>query len=207
MGREGEGHRWVWRGGTGGCGGGGAQVGREGKGHRWVGRGRGTGGWGGGRAQVGREGEGHRWVGRGRGTGGWGGGRGQVGGEGEGHRWVGRGRGTGGWGGGGAQVGGEGEGADASLPYCLICRGVHIVVATPGRLMDLLQKKVMHLEVCRCLVLDEADRMIDLGFEEDIRTIFTYFRVSTCFCGSCWRQRLSQMELFLCFGCSWPSSI
>lgn len=64
------------------------------------------------------------------------------------------------------------------------CRGVHIVVATPGRLMDLLQKKVMHLEVCRCLVLDEADRMIDLGFEEDIRTIFTYFRVSTATSGS-----------------------
>ena len=38
----------------------------------------------------------------------------------------------------------------------------------------------MHLEVCRCLVLDEADRMIDLGFEEDIRTIFTYFKVSRC---------------------------
>ena len=53
-------------------------------------------------------------------------------------------------------------------------------MATPGRLMDLLQKKVMHLEVCRCLVLDEADRMIDLGFEEDIRTIFTYFKVSRC---------------------------
>lgn len=69
----------------------------------------------------------------------------------------------------------------AALPYFyLTCRGVHIIVATPGRLMDLLQKKVMHLEVCRCLVLDEADRMIDLGFEEDIRTIFTYFKVSQC---------------------------
>ncbi len=56
-------------------------------------------------------------------------------------------------------------------------RGVHIVVATPGRLMDLLDKKIMNLEVCRYLVLDEADRMIDLGFEEDIRTIFSYFKV------------------------------
>lgn len=55
-------------------------------------------------------------------------------------------------------------------------RGVHIVVATPGRLMDLLNKKIMNLEVCRYLVLDEADRMIDLGFEEDIRTIFSYFK-------------------------------
>lgn len=56
-------------------------------------------------------------------------------------------------------------------------RGLHIVVATPGRLMDLLDKRVMNLEVCRYLVLDEADRMIDLGFEEDIRTIFSFFKV------------------------------
>ena len=50
------------------------------------------------------------------------------------------------------------------------------MVATPGRLMDLLDKKIMNLEVCRYLVLDEADRMIDLGFEEDIRTIFSFFK-------------------------------
>lgn len=55
--------------------------------------------------------------------------------------------------------------------------GLHIVVATPGRLMDLLDKGIMNLEVCRYLVMDEADRMIDLGFEEDIRTIFSYFKV------------------------------
>lgn len=42
--------------------------------------------------------------------------------------------------------------------------------------MDLLDKKIMNLEVCRYLVLDEADRMIDLGFEDDIRTIFSYFK-------------------------------
>ena len=56
-------------------------------------------------------------------------------------------------------------------------RGLHIVVATPGRLMDLLEKRIMNLEVCRYLVLDEADRMIDLGFEDDIRTIFSFFKV------------------------------
>ena len=50
-------------------------------------------------------------------------------------------------------------------------------MATPGRLMDLLEKKIMNLEVCRYLVLDEADRMIDLGFEDDIRTIFSFFKV------------------------------
>ena len=58
-------------------------------------------------------------------------------------------------------------------------RGVHMVVATPGRLMDMLNKKCFNLSVCRYLCLDEADRMIDLGFEEDIRTILTYFKVTS----------------------------
>lgn len=51
------------------------------------------------------------------------------------------------------------------------------MVATPGRLMDLLQKKMVSLDICRYLALDEADRMIDMGFEGDIRTIFSYFKV------------------------------
>lgn len=45
--------------------------------------------------------------------------------------------------------------------------------------MDLLEKKIMTLDICRYLVLDEADRMIDLGFEEDIRTIISFFKVQT----------------------------
>lgn len=56
-------------------------------------------------------------------------------------------------------------------------RGVHIMVATPGRLMDMLDKKMVKLSVCRYLCMDEADRMIDMGFEEDVRTIFSFFRV------------------------------
>ena len=62
----------------------------------------------------------------------------------------------------------------SQFPY----RGVHIAVATPGRLMDMLDKRIIMLDVCRYLVLDEADRMIDMGFEEDVRTIFSYFKVS-----------------------------
>lgn len=55
------------------------------------------------------------------------------------------------------------------------------MVATPGRLMDMLDKKMVTLDICRYLAMDEADRMIDMGFEEDIRTIFSYFKVSlTC---------------------------
>ncbi|GJQ14357.1 hypothetical protein GpartN1_g6148.t1 [Galdieria partita] len=56
-----------------------------------------------------------------------------------------------------------------------MCEGVHICVATPGRLHDLLKRKKLHLESCRFVCLDEADRLIDLGFEEDIRGIFDFF--------------------------------
>lgn len=58
----------------------------------------------------------------------------------------------------------------------VISRGVHIMVATPGRLMDMLDKKMVRLDVCRYLCMDEADRMIDMGFEEDVRTIFSFFK-------------------------------
>lgn len=58
----------------------------------------------------------------------------------------------------------------------IIQKGVHIMVATPGRLMDMLDKKMVNLRVCRYLCMDEADRMIDMGFEEDVRTIFSYFK-------------------------------
>ena len=40
-----------------------------------------------------------------------------------------------------------------------------MIVATPGRLKDLLHKKRMNLDVCKFLCLDEADRMVDMGFE------------------------------------------
>uniref|UniRef100_T1IIY9 RNA helicase n=1 Tax=Strigamia maritima TaxID=126957 RepID=T1IIY9_STRMM len=58
----------------------------------------------------------------------------------------------------------------------LMRRGCHIMVATPGRLMDMLNKKMITLDICRYLCLDEADRMIDMGFEEDVRTIFSFFK-------------------------------
>mmetsp|Transcript_116710 Transcript_116710/g.330145 ORF Transcript_116710/g.330145 Transcript_116710/m.330145 type:complete len:638 (+) Transcript_116710:98-2011(+) len=55
-------------------------------------------------------------------------------------------------------------------------RGCHMVVATPGRLNDLLTKKRMFLAQCQYLVMDEADRMVDLGFEEEIRNTLDHFR-------------------------------
>ena len=47
----------------------------------------------------------------------------------------------------------------------------HVIVGTPGRVQEMLRKKVLHLAHVRTLVLDEADRMLDMGFEEPIREI------------------------------------
>ncbi len=49
-----------------------------------------------------------------------------------------------------------------------LAHGAHIVVGTPGRIMDHLQRSSLNLEALNTLVLDEADRMLDMGFYEDI---------------------------------------
>ena len=49
-----------------------------------------------------------------------------------------------------------------------IKKGAQIIVATPGRLMDLLERKVINLQDIRFVVLDEADEMLNMGFKEDI---------------------------------------
>ncbi|VDO42054.1 unnamed protein product [Haemonchus placei] len=49
--------------------------------------------------------------------------------------------------------------------------GCHILIATPGRLIDILDQGYIGLAGCRYLVLDEADRMLDMGFEPQIRKI------------------------------------
>jgi ATP-dependent RNA helicase RhlE len=50
-------------------------------------------------------------------------------------------------------------------------RGVDILVATPGRLLDLMNQRYVHLEHIRMLVLDEADRMLDMGFVHDVKKV------------------------------------
>jgi superfamily II DNA/RNA helicase len=50
-------------------------------------------------------------------------------------------------------------------------KGVEIIVGTPGRLLDLAKQKLLRLDRVRALVLDEADRMLDLGFLDDVERI------------------------------------
>ena len=66
-------------------------------------------------------------------------------------------------------------GIDMREQFNMLRSGVHTVTATPGRLMDMLDKKRFNFELCRYMVLDEADRIMDMGFEEDLRTIMNYF--------------------------------
>ncbi len=56
-------------------------------------------------------------------------------------------------------------------------KGVDILVATPGRLLDLLQQRCVALSGVKFFVLDEADRMLDSGFYNDIRKIISYLPV------------------------------
>ncbi|XP_046660260.1 probable ATP-dependent RNA helicase DDX17 [Homalodisca vitripennis] len=55
-------------------------------------------------------------------------------------------------------------------------KGVEIVIATPGRLLDFLESGRTNLKRCTYLVLDEADRMLDMGFEPQIRKIIEQIR-------------------------------
>ena len=51
--------------------------------------------------------------------------------------------------------------------------GIHIVVGTPGRLIDLIERRILNLSSVKIVVLDEADRMLDMGFIEDIGFILS----------------------------------
>ncbi|GAA4066150.1 DEAD/DEAH box helicase [Agromyces indicus] len=63
--------------------------------------------------------------------------------------------------------GGQGYGVQLSA----LRRGVHIIVGTPGRIMDHLDKGTLDLSELKYLVLDEADEMLKMGFAEDVETI------------------------------------
>lgn len=69
-----------------------------------------------------------------------------------------------------AIYGGVGQAAQVKA----IKDGAQIVVATPGRLLDLIQQKVIRLATIETLVLDEADRMLDMGFIDDLKEIISH---------------------------------
>jgi ATP-dependent RNA helicase DeaD len=65
-------------------------------------------------------------------------------------------------------------GQSMSLQITQLRKGVQIVVATPGRLIDHVKRGTIQLEAAKFVVLDEADRMLDMGFIDDIKFILFY---------------------------------
>jgi ATP-dependent RNA helicase DDX41 len=68
-------------------------------------------------------------------------------------------------------IGGE----DLRTQLAPVEKGVHMIVATPGRLFDHLSKRRVALDICRLFVLDEGDRMLDMDMGEDIKNIISFF--------------------------------
>lgn len=67
-------------------------------------------------------------------------------------------------------------GQSIGIQYKQLRKGVQIVVATPGRLIDHIKRRSISLKEVRIAVLDEADRMLDMGFVDDIEYILSYMR-------------------------------
>ncbi|MBC7381362.1 MAG: DEAD/DEAH box helicase [Bacteroidia bacterium] len=65
-------------------------------------------------------------------------------------------------------------GASIDRQISEIKRGAHIIVATPGRLMDLMSRKALNINNVSFVVLDEADEMLNMGFEEDVEYILSH---------------------------------
>uniref|UniRef100_A0A0G4GIM2 RNA helicase n=1 Tax=Chromera velia CCMP2878 TaxID=1169474 RepID=A0A0G4GIM2_9ALVE len=74
----------------------------------------------------------------------------------------------------------------------LLRKKVHAIIATPGRLKAFLEEEIVSLKSVETLVLDEADRMLDMGFEEDMRLLI----------GSCPESRQTVM-----FSATWPETV
>lgn len=77
----------------------------------------------------------------------------------------------------------------------VVQKGVEIVIATPGRLNDLLMNEIMDVRSVTYLVLDEADRMLDMGFEPEIRKILLDIRPDrqTIMTSATWPKSVQRM--------------
>ncbi|KAH0615038.1 uncharacterized protein H6S33_000674 [Morchella sextelata] len=76
-----------------------------------------------------------------------------------------------------------------------LARGVEVLIATPGRLIDMLESGKTNLRRVTYLVLDEADRMLDMGFEPQIRKILSQIRPDrqTCMWSATWPKEVRQL--------------
>jgi ATP-dependent RNA helicase DDX5/DBP2 len=76
-----------------------------------------------------------------------------------------------------------------------LARGVEVCIATPGRLIDMLEAGKTNLRRVTYLVLDEADRMLDMGFEPQIRKIVSQIRPDrqTCMWSATWPKEIRQL--------------
>jgi ATP-dependent RNA helicase DDX5/DBP2 len=76
-----------------------------------------------------------------------------------------------------------------------LSRGVEVCIATPGRLIDMLESGKTNLRRVTYLVLDEADRMLDMGFEPQIRKIIGQIRPDrqTCMWSATWPKEVRQL--------------
>lgn len=76
-----------------------------------------------------------------------------------------------------------------------LARGVEVCIATPGRLIDMLESGKTNLRRVTYLVLDEADRMLDMGFEPQIRKILGQIRPDrqTCMWSATWPKEVRQL--------------
>ena len=59
-------------------------------------------------------------------------------------------------------------------PQMMAMNGVQVLVATPGRLLDLINSKAVHLSAVETLVLDEADKMLNMGFQEEMNQLLDF---------------------------------
>ncbi len=64
-----------------------------------------------------------------------------------------------------------------NIQYLGLKRKPHIVIATPGRLLDLLKKNIINISLVKFLVIDEADEMLRMGFIKDVESIISYIKL------------------------------